>query len=77
MVQTEENERVSMTGRESPNRIAAGQASKGACNVQDWTGIVASSAGDFFTAGLRADGSVVITGLNDTRNSTSGTGRRS
>jgi alpha-tubulin suppressor-like RCC1 family protein len=36
----------------------------GQCNVSDWTDIVAISAGAWHTVGLKADGSVVATGLD-------------
>ena len=37
----------------------------GQCDVSSWTDLVAVSAGDVHTVGLRADGTAVATGLND------------
>ena len=34
------------------------------CNVNDWVDITAISAGDYYTVGLKADGTVVTVGLN-------------
>ena len=45
--------------------VAAGQTSKGACNVGGWTDIVALSTGDYFSMGLKADGTVVFCGENN------------
>ena len=42
--------------------VAVGNNSKGRCSVSDWTDIVAVSAGDFNTVGLKADGTVAIVG---------------
>lgn len=41
--------------------IAAGDNSRGQCNVDSWTDIIAISAGDFHTVGLKRDGTVVTT----------------
>lgn len=38
-----------------------GDNTYGQCDVSDWTDIIAVSAGDFHTVGLKADGSVIIT----------------
>ena len=43
--------------------VAVGHNEYGQCDVQDWTDIVAVSAGNFHTVGLKADGTVVATGL--------------
>ena len=37
----------------------------GQCDVDGWTDIVAVSAGDYHTVGLKADGTVVAVGYND------------
>lgn len=37
----------------------------GQCEVSDWQGIVAVSAGDYHTVGLKSDGTVVAVGCND------------
>ncbi len=37
----------------------------GQCNVEDWTDIVAISAGSDHTVGLKSDGTVVAVGLNN------------
>ena len=42
--------------------VAAGLNDNGQCNTQQWRDIVAVSAGSRFTAGLKSDGSLVITG---------------
>lgn len=48
-------------------RVAAcGSNSTGACNVYGWTDIVSICAGSEFSAGLKADGTVVATGLGTT-----------
>lgn len=41
--------------------VAVGDNTYGQCDVNDWTDIIAVSAGDFHTVGLKADGSVIIT----------------
>lgn len=41
--------------------IAAGDNSRGQCNVDTWADIVAIAAGNYHTAGLKKDGSVVTT----------------
>ncbi len=46
--------------------VAVGHNEYGQCNVQDWTDIVAVSAGNFHTVGLKSNGTVVATGHNDT-----------
>ena len=38
---------------------------KGECNVQSWSDIVAIAVGDFYTVGLKADGTVVAVGSNE------------
>ena len=40
-------------------------ASKGQCNVDSWTDIVAVAARSNHTVGLRSDGTVVATGSNE------------
>ena len=40
--------------------VAVGDNEYGECNVSDWQEIVAIAAGPFHTAGLRADGTVVV-----------------
>lgn len=44
--------------------VAAGDDKFGECNVDDWTDMVAVSAGYRFTIGLKADGTVVAVGRN-------------
>ena len=44
--------------------VAVGDNTWGACNVSDWTDIVAISAGGNHTVGLKADGTVVAVGYN-------------
>ncbi|WP_341586308.1 RCC1 domain-containing protein, partial [Neisseria gonorrhoeae] len=39
--------------------LATGRRNEGACDVADWSEVVAVSAGDWHTVGLRADGTVV------------------
>lgn len=41
--------------------VAVGDNTYGQCNVSTWTDIVAISAGDFHTVGLKADGTVLTT----------------
>lgn len=43
--------------------IATGNNGEG--NVQEWTDIVAVSAGNGYTLGLKSDGNIVSTGRND------------
>ena len=45
--------------------IATGGNGNGECNVSEWTDIVAISAGNGYTVGLKADGTVVATKFND------------
>lgn len=46
--------------------VAAGDNSFGQCNVEEWSDIIAVSAGDYHTVGLKSDGTVVTTqGEND------------
>jgi alpha-tubulin suppressor-like RCC1 family protein len=42
--------------------VAVGSNSDGQCNITGWTDIVAISAGDAHTVGLKADGTVVAVG---------------
>jgi len=58
--------------REDGTVVATGLNKKGACEVSDWTNIVAVSTGivnfddqESHTVGLKADGTVVATGSND------------
>ena len=44
---------------------AVGNNENGQCNVYGWTDIVAISAGDKHTVGLKSDGTVVATGFQD------------
>ena len=44
--------------------MATGDNEDGQCNVSDWRDIVAVAAGNFFTVGLRSDGTVVAAGDN-------------
>ena len=44
--------------------LAAGDNSRGQCDVGDWQDIVAVAAGSTHALGLRADGTVVSTGNN-------------
>jgi len=44
--------------------LAVGENLSGQCNVSEWDGIVAMSAGDAHTVGLRSDGTVIATGDN-------------
>ena len=41
--------------------VAVGDNDDGQCEVADWTDIVAVSAGDWHTVGLKSDGTVVAT----------------
>jgi hypothetical protein len=45
--------------------VAAGSGLTGKCDVQDWRNIIAISAGDSHSVGLKADGTVVAVGSND------------
>ena len=45
--------------------VAVGWTEYGQCDVSNWTGIVAISAGDYHTVGLKSDGTVVAVGNND------------
>lgn len=45
--------------------VAVGSNESGQSDVEDWTDIVAVSAGEGFTVGLRSDGTVVATGSNE------------
>jgi len=45
--------------------VAAGDNSRGQCNVSGWRDIVAVAAGFYHTVGLKADGTVVAVGSND------------
>ncbi|RDU24143.1 RCC1 domain-containing protein [Anaerosacchariphilus polymeriproducens] len=55
-----------MLGLKSDGTVYSwGENKSGECNTQDWTDIVAVSAGDFISAGLKSDGTVVATGIND------------
>ena len=42
--------------------VAVGDNTDGECDVSEWTDIVAIAAGEYFTAGLRKDGTVIVTG---------------
>ena len=42
--------------------MAVGKNSDGQCDVKDWKNIVAVSAGDDQTVGLKSDGTVVAVG---------------
>jgi alpha-tubulin suppressor-like RCC1 family protein len=44
--------------------VAVGTNAYGECDVSDWTDIVAISAGENYTIGLRANGTVVAAGKN-------------
>ena len=44
--------------------VAVGRTAFNQCAVSRWKDIVAVSAGQCYTLGLRSDGSVVATGLN-------------
>ena len=53
--------------------VAAGEHDYGECDVSDWTDIIAVWAGCGRTVGLRADGTVIVTGPNnDLLNTVSG-----
>ncbi len=41
--------------------VAAGDNTFGQCNVSDWTGIAAISAGDYHIVGVKSDGTVLAT----------------
>ena len=45
--------------------VAASLNTSGECDVDDWTDIVAVSAGGVHTVGLKADGTVVAVGWNE------------
>ena len=45
--------------------LAAGDNSRGQCEVSSWSDVVAVAAGSTHTLALRADGSVVAAGNND------------
>jgi len=45
--------------------VSVGSNTLGKCDVSDWTDIVAISAGDYHTVGLKSDGTVVAVGNND------------
>lgn len=47
--------------RDDGTAVAVGDNSLGQCNVDDWTGLIAISAGQFHTVGLREDGTVLTT----------------
>ena len=47
--------------RNDGTAVAVGDNSLGQCNVDDWTGLIAISAGQFHTIGLREDGTVLTT----------------
>lgn len=47
--------------RNDGTAVAVGDNSFGQCNVDDWTGLIAISAGQFHTVGLREDGTVLTT----------------
>ena len=47
--------------------VAAGDNSRGQCDVASWRDVVAVAAGSTHTLGLRADGSVLAAGNNDDR----------
>ncbi|SHJ45249.1 RCC1 domain-containing protein [Pseudobutyrivibrio xylanivorans] len=42
--------------------FASGDNTYGQCNVEDWSDIVDIAAGDWHTVGVKADGTVVVTG---------------
>ena len=42
--------------------VAVGDNTDGECNVSEWTDIVSIAAGEYFTAGLKKDGTVLVTG---------------
>ena len=42
--------------------VATGDNTDGECDVSEWTDIVSVAAGEYFTAGLRKDGTVLVTG---------------
>ena len=48
--------------KEDGTVVAAGYNEYGQCNVSDWKDIVAISAGDGYTLGLKTDGKVVTAG---------------
>lgn len=50
--------------RQDGTVLAVGDNSSGQCNVNNWTDIIAISAGDFHTVGLKSDGTVVSTLTN-------------
>jgi alpha-tubulin suppressor-like RCC1 family protein len=43
--------------------VAVGKNDSGQCDVSDWRDIVAISAGEWHTVGLKADGTVVAAGV--------------
>ncbi len=45
--------------------VAVGNNEEGQCDVDNWTDIVAVSAGGYHTVGLKADGTVVAVGNNE------------
>lgn len=45
--------------------VATGNNNYGQCNVQDWSDIIAVSAGVSHTVGVKKDGTLVATGKND------------
>ncbi|SFR59888.1 Regulator of chromosome condensation (RCC1) repeat-containing protein [Pseudobutyrivibrio sp. NOR37] len=47
--------------------VAVGDNSYGQCDVEDWSDIVRVSAGDWYTIGVKSDGTVLITGENKPR----------
>ena len=51
--------------RANKSVVAAGTDAYGSCVTEDWTGILAVSAGNDYTVGLKADGSVVATGFDN------------
>ena len=44
--------------------VAAGDNARGQCEVSDWTDIIAVSTGEYYTLGLKSDGTVVAAGQN-------------